>query len=73
MFLDPTDEEEIPNEVSQFSSKRSMGHHDINMYCIKYIIVSITKPLMHICNLSLSTGIFPDEMKIARVMPIYKN
>ena len=54
-------EEDIHNVVSQFSLKRSRHHHDINMYCIKYIIASITKPLMHICNLSFSTEIFPDE------------
>ena len=46
MFLEPTDEEEIHNVVSQFSLKRSRDHHDINMYCIKCIIVSIT----NICN-----------------------
>ena len=73
MFLEPTDEEEINNVVSQFSSKRSNDHHDNNMYFIKYIIASITKPLMHICNFSFSTGIFPDEMKIERVMSIHKN
>ena len=52
---------------------RSMNYHDINMYCTKYIIASITKPLMHICNLSFSTGIFSDDLKIARVITIFKN
>ena len=66
LFLEPTDEEEIHNIVSQFSLKRSIDYHDINMYCVKYIFASITKPLMHICNFSFSTGIFPDEMEIAR-------
>ena len=73
MFLEPTVDEEIHNVISQFSLERSRDHHDINMYCIKYIIASITKPLLHMCNLSFSTGIFPDEMKIARVIPIFKN
>ena len=43
MSLERTDEEEIHNAVSQFSLERSRDHHDINMYCIKYIIASITK------------------------------
>ena len=73
MLLEPTDEEEIHNLVSQFSLKRSMDYHDINMHCIKYIIASITKPLMHICNMSFNIGIFPDEMIIASVIPIFKN
>ena len=27
---------------------------------------------MHICNLSLSSGVFPDDMKIAKVIPLFK-
>ena len=30
------------------------------------------KPLLHIFNLSIQTGIFPDELKIASVTPIFK-
>ena len=52
MFLEPTDEEEIHNVVSQFSLNRSRDHHDIDMYCIKYIIARITKDILHI-NLEL--------------------
>ena len=29
--------------------------------------------LTHICNLSLSEGIFPDELKLANVIPIFKS
>ena len=76
IFLEPTDEEEVHKEevhgvVSQFSLRRSMDYHDINMYCIKYIIGSIIKPLIHICYLSFLTGIFSDDMKIARVIHIF--
>ena len=30
------------------------------------------KPITFIVNLSLSTGIFPDELKIAKVVPLFK-
>ena len=40
---------------------------------IKCIIKEISKPLCHIFNLSLSTGIFPDKLKIARVTPVFKS
>ena len=31
-----------------------------------------SEPLLHILNLSITQGVFPDELKIARVIPIYK-
>ena len=31
-----------------------------------------TQKITYICNLSFATGIFPDAMKIAKVIPIYK-
>ena len=40
---------------------------------IKHIKESIIVPLVHICNRSFVTGIFPSELKIANVVPIYKS
>ena len=42
-------------------------YHVVNFY-----ISGIFNPLKHIFNLSLETGIFPNEMKIARVSSIFK-
>ncbi|PNF17023.1 hypothetical protein B7P43_G02754 [Cryptotermes secundus] len=39
---------------------------------VKQCIQFIKKPLTFIFNLSLSSGIFPDQMKIAKVRPIFK-
>ena len=39
----------------------------------KKIIPHILTPLRHICNTSLEQGIFPDEMKIARIIPLFKS
>ncbi len=33
----------------------------------------ISKPLTFICNQSLQPGIFPNNMKITKVIPFYKN
>ena len=68
MCLEPTDDEKIHSVVSQYSLMRSRDYHDMNMHCIKYIIACIAKLLMRIYNLSFSTGIFTDEMEIARVI-----
>ena len=39
---------------------------------MKFVAVELLEPLIHICNLSLSREEFPDDMKIARVVPIIK-
>ena len=33
---------------------------------------SYLQPLTHLINLSISLGIVPDELKVARVIPIFK-
>jgi hypothetical protein len=40
---------------------------------IKFIGNEISIPLAHIFNLSLSTGTFPSELKLCRVIPIFKS
>ena len=40
---------------------------------MKYVNESLIQPLLHICNMSLINGVFPDVLKIARVVPIHKN
>ena len=42
------------------------------MSLIKESIQLISEPLAHIINLSIAHGIVPDQMKIARVIPLFK-
>ena len=42
------------------------------MLIIKQTINLISEPLTHIINLSITHGIVPNEMKIARVIPLFK-
>ena len=39
---------------------------------VSFIVSHIVKPLSYICNMSLTSGIFPNNMKIAKVIPLYK-
>ena len=73
MFLTPVVENEIINIVKLCRPKNSKDCDDISMYVISKVIVSIAKPLAHIFDLSFSRGIFPDHMKIAKIIPIFKN
>lgn len=39
---------------------------------IKAVLLFLAGPLVHICNLILETGVFPDKMKVACVKLIFK-
>ena len=72
MFVTPTTENEILNIVSKFDGKQSEDINGISMKVLKSVIHCVVKPLSYICNVSLISGIFPDELKIAKVIPLYK-
>ena len=73
MFLTPTDENEAITVVNSFNSKTSIDSEGLNVILVKSIIGSIVKPVTHICNSSLLSGIFPDRMKIAKIIPLFKS
>ena len=72
IFIMPTTDTEILKIVGKMKSKSSCGYDDISSKLLKQTINGIITPLVHIINLSLSSGIFPDKMKIAKVIPIFK-
>ena len=59
-------------EINSIVSTKSPGYGDISPKVIKAVIDSIHLPLCDIFNKSLQTGYFPDNLKIAKVVPIYK-
>lgn len=72
IFLEPVLENEIRLIAKAFPSGKAAGYDNISMSVIKLSIDLISRPLTHILNLSLSRGIVPDKMKIAKVIPLYK-
>ena len=71
-YIKPTTPEEIMNIIHVCKNKQSSGWDDIPMTIIKYVGPHIAAPFAHICNLSFSSGLFPSEMKTAKVTPVYK-
>ena len=55
-----------------FASKKAPGYDSFPMHVIKYLFHLISAPLADIINLSLLKGIFPDKLKIAKIIPIFK-
>ena len=70
--LEGTNEQEIVELVVGFGDAAG-GYDNILMKIMKHVIHEIKSPLAHICNASLHSGIFPDQLKLSRVIPIYKN
>ena len=57
-----------------YSLKINKGpsHGDISYNVIKKCFGSLCEPLKYLFNLSIEKGVFRDDLKIARVTPIYK-
>ena len=72
IFFNPTNKDEIITIAQSFASGKAAGYDSIPMSIIKESIQIISEPLAHIINLSIVHGIVPDQMKIARVIPLFK-
>ena len=71
IFLNPTDSNEVNRRISNL--KDTVGGWDkLTKNLIVNILDYILIPLTHIINLTLSTGIFPSEIKIAKIKPLFK-
>ena len=68
LFMMPTNQYEILKIITTLKNKQSSGYAIFcsNSYALK------SAPLSIIFNKSLSKGIFPEKMKLAEVIPVYK-
>ena len=39
---------------------------------LNYLLIFYIEPLTYIINLSLMEGVFPSELKVAKVIPVFK-
>ena len=70
VFSAPTHPTEITNVVKSANSSKSSGVDDIDPFVVQQIIPQITNQLAHIFNKSLQTGIVPDKLIMAKVIPL---
>ena len=71
-FFLPCTPKEVIDIVSKFKNNKSNGFDNVNVMILKKVIHILCYPLSSIINLSFTSGIVPDQMKIAKVIPIYK-
>lgn len=64
--------DEILNIVKKLNPSDSVDIYDLSCNILKKIINCIVVPLTHCINKCLIEGVFPEVLKLSRVVPIYK-
>ena len=66
-------DDHILNIINKLKNKSSFGHDKIYNKLIKQSKEVLIKPLTLLVNQMLSSGCFPEDLKISRVKPLYKS
>jgi len=73
IYLRPTDPLEVLQLVRKLKAKTSLDKDNLSTKMLKCVIEELLMPITHIINLSLIQGRVPDDLKIAKVIPIFKS
>jgi hypothetical protein len=68
-FVSPKETEDV---VSSLKMKDFHGFDGIYTKILKLSIPYISSPLTYICNLMISTGVFPTRLEFAEIKPLYR-
>ena len=71
MELNPSTDNEVL-KILKCLKDGAAGFDDLSPKQVKLVNLCIASPLSHVMNLSLSQGKFPNELKTAKVSPIFK-
>ena len=69
-------DEVVSNEVNVIIKnlkEGSSGWDGVSAAVLKTTYNNIIAPLTHVLNISISQGVFPNELKVARVVPLFKS
>lgn len=72
IFIEPTTTDEVKNIIILLKSS-SPGHDEIHAKIIKATFNYFIDILVYLINLSFQQGVFPNELKHAKVIPIFKS
>ena len=73
IFMTPITRTEVDRLISNLPNKTSSGYDDISNILLKELRHLIKQPLADIFNRSMSEGIFPEAMKLADTVPLFKS
>ena len=72
IYLHDVTENEVIKLITNLKNS-SPGNDAIHAKVFKTCFPQFLEPLVHVLNLSIQQGFFPNEMKIAKIIPIYKS
>ncbi|XP_057310271.1 uncharacterized protein LOC130648249 [Hydractinia symbiolongicarpus] len=64
---------ELNTAFNTLQSNKSAGIDEISVNVVKNVFDLIKLPLFYVFNLSLTEGIIPEKLKIARITPIFNS
>ena len=73
LFLNETDSEEVKVLIKSFNVNKGTGPCSIPPKILNMICDSIANSIALIVNISFLTGVHPERLKIAKVIPIFKS
>ena len=71
-FLGPAGIKEIENIISSLRENKASGPNSLPVKILKTSKKQLSVPLTYLFNLAFRTGMFPEILKIAKVIPIFK-
>ncbi len=72
LTLNPLTYQETYDAILQIKPKNTLDFNEISSNFIKKIAVPISEPLLYIFQKSFETGIVPNQLKVAKIVPIIK-
>ena len=69
----PVTQNEVLEALKLLNPKKSQDFNDVSMHFLKKVFTEILIPYHHIIKTSLLTGVVPNQLKIAKIIPIFKS
>lgn len=63
---------ELSRIIAKLKNTYSSGHDDVSVNMVKFVHQAILEPICWVVNNSLEFGIFPEQLKLALVIPVHK-
>ena len=71
-LISPTNPQEISDLINSLDDSKASGPCSVPIQMLKLARHKLSIPLNDICNTSFNDGIFPEKIKVAKVVPSHK-